>query len=142
VKSIEEITTEYPAFSHPDLVKIDTDGSDFPILVAMKSWLRSNLPNLFFEFDPSFSPTGVTDGLEAIQSLNEIGYTYFFIFDNYGNPLCEIDTNHRKRFSELCSWLASHHRYGLSVAYIDVLASISGNVPWLRRLVDSYSIVQ
>ncbi len=134
VKSIEEITSIHPFFSNPDLVKIDTDGSDFPIIAAMKSWLQARLPTLFFEFDPSFSPTGVEDGLNAIHQLSEIGYKHFIVFDNYGNPLCEIESDYLRRFEELCNWLESHRKYGARICYLDVLAVESSQLPWLADL--------
>lgn len=133
-KSIENVISRNNSFQNPDFIKIDTDGWDFAIIDSMRNWLIQNKPVLFFEFDPSFSNDGASQALRAIETLLQADYDTFVVFDNYGNPICEIESNQVTRFNEFCNWLFCHRNFGMTICYLDVLAIPKNKNSWLREI--------
>lgn len=120
MKSLETVLTEHPVFSDPRLIKIDTDGLDFRILLASKSCLQRLRPILYFEYDTNFQSTSDKEALQAIKMLISIGYTRFLVYDNYGNYLMTVTT--QDTFAELNAYLRSNRKHGWAVYYFDICA--------------------
>jgi FkbM family methyltransferase len=80
-RTLDEILAGHPAFAHPRLLKLDTDGMDVPILLAELELLARLRPVVFFEYDPHL---GATPGV--FDALRTIGYERAFVWENTGEP--------------------------------------------------------
>ena len=71
-----------------ELVKVDTDGFDFDVLMSSEKILKDSEPILFWENDIRNSEQN-QGYMKLYKFLSEIGYSYLSIFDNFGNLLLE-----------------------------------------------------
>jgi FkbM family methyltransferase len=120
--TLATILQKHPQFAGSKLLKIDTDGFDFPIIVAAADFLQQMRPIVYFEYDPSFSPDDSSESEEALEILFTAGYVHFLVFDNFGNPLARIEGPDRLRFAELNAFLKSNRENGVATYYLDVCA--------------------
>ena len=104
----------------PWLVKIDTDGSDFEIILGNLDVLSRSAVALYFEYDPSLS--NGASGASAIAALVRSGFTLFVVFDNFGNFMDIVTENHAASFEKLETYLESCRAGGGGTNYYDVLA--------------------
>ena len=103
------------------LVKIDTDGFDFKIILGSMKQISANHPILFVEFDPSFSPKNEKhEALIAMNALIDAGYIHYIIFDNYGNYMFSFSEGAVDRFRDLFCFLEQSRYSGAGVIYLDV----------------------
>jgi len=72
------------------LVKVDTDGFDFDVILSGINGLRENEPILFFE--NMITQKNVKDYQQAYKALESIGYDKIAIFDNLGNIILDNST--------------------------------------------------
>ena len=86
--------------SYIDLIKVDTDGFDFKVIRGAKQCLQNWKPLLYFEWDKNYCTEQVEDPLSIFSLLNELGYTYCILFDNYGNFFDYTSTKDIDRLNE------------------------------------------
>lgn len=120
MKSLETIISAHPEFADTRLIKLDTDGLDFQILLESIKPIQRIKPILYFEYDTKFSGNGEADALQAVNKLFSIGYKKFLVYDNYGNYL--ITASEPERFAELNAYLRSNKKHGWAVYYFDICA--------------------
>jgi FkbM family methyltransferase len=120
VRRLEQLVKRHPAFDRADLIKLDTDGRDFEILLSHERYLEERMSVLFFEYALEHSPTDTERSLQCIDMLFRIGYKRMVVFDNFGNRL--FSTSSAEVFGELNLYLLSNARYGRAVYYFDVCA--------------------
>jgi glycogen synthase len=123
-KTLEAITQNYPTFQNAKLLKIDTDGFDFSIIQASKTTLARLRPLVFFEYDVAFTQDGANQGIRTIETLIEIGYEHFIVYDNFGNYLISLSSQDHDRFIDLTAHLVSNRRKSETPAiyYFDICA--------------------
>lgn len=68
------------------LLKTDTDGFDFEILLSSLNIIKKDNPILYWENEIS-SQKDVYLAKELLNSLLELGYENYIVMDNFGNPL-------------------------------------------------------
>lgn len=117
---LDAILDKHPSFEGSRLLKSDTDGYDFEIILSHIEFLAARRPVLFFEYDVVESEASIDDSFRCIDALLEAGYRWFLIFDNFGNLLCS--TSSVSPFVELNRYLLSNARFGRAVYYLDVCA--------------------
>lgn len=102
------------------MIKIDTDGFDADCIMSLGMTLKQI--NAFIYFENFYSNKEGHDKYEkAYDFLNDKGYIYYFIFDNFGNFLCEGNINTVKSVNHyLLRTLRGDS--AKTMAYIDVLA--------------------
>jgi FkbM family methyltransferase len=103
------------------LLKVDTDGSDFGILLGAATWIARQKPSLFFEYAPATD----ADAARAILltgHLARLGY-HFVVFDNFGHTMRVIRAGAQAAFLELNRYLRSALAHGGGVVYADVFAT-------------------
>jgi FkbM family methyltransferase len=100
-------------------VKIDTDGGDFAIIRGNIDAIAKSADAIFFEYDPALA---AESGVDAINDLLCVGFSHFLVFDNFGNAMALVATQHADRFRELELYLQSCRAGGGGAYYIDVLA--------------------
>jgi FkbM family methyltransferase len=124
VLPLSRILEDHQEFKQAKLLKIDTDGFDFPIIDASLDVISEQLPVLFFEYDITFKEDAHKDSIQTIKSLCDVGYRQFLIYDNYGNFLLNLSSDNLGQMSDLTSYLLSN-RYttgSIAVYYFDVCA--------------------
>ncbi|MBO1050755.1 MAG: FkbM family methyltransferase [Dolichospermum sp. DET73] len=90
-KTIKTVKIEDIGITDIGLIKIDTDGYDFPIILSSLQYLSSNTPLVFFENEIRNSNTEANSN-EVIDALYEIVYRYWIIFDDPGYFLLSAST--------------------------------------------------
>lgn len=127
IRPLGDILSEHPRFARPRLLKIDTDGSDFEILLSSVEILRATTPVLYFEYDPTFRIDGCSQAVALIESLLQTGYDRFLVYDNFGNMTELIQHDVVSRFQDLNRYLFSHAFFGRQIYYFDVCAVTRGD---------------
>jgi len=122
VRSLRELLTAAAGFSRPRLIKTDTDGFDFQIIMTSVELLAELKPVLYYEYAPFEQPNGVADGIGSYQALLQAGYRYFIVYDNFGNYLIHLGAAHAAQFIDLNGYLCSNRMNGVAVPYFDVCA--------------------
>ena len=117
-RSLESIVQEHTRFTQSKLLKIDTDGFDFPIICNSFNFLADARPIVFFEYDMEGSDDALQQSFRAVEILFETGYERHLVYDNFGNFLIQVDSPHR--FMELNAFLKSNRRNGIATYYLDV----------------------
>ena len=74
-----------------DLVKSDTDGFDFDVLLGAPGVLERLAPTLYFEFAPFLARRVDRDGAEVLAYLRDLGYERFLVFAQSGELLTMTD---------------------------------------------------
>ena len=113
-----------------DLFKSDTDGHDFEIIGAALDFPWPEKPVLFFEFDPSLNSGGAPAGLAVIEAAISKGYRRWYVWDNFGNFLCRIESDYRRSFETLNAYLARCQEAGGGLNYVDVAAFCDHHPPF------------
>jgi FkbM family methyltransferase len=103
------------------LLKVDTDGFDFGILLGSAAFIKSFKPALYFEYEVNDAKAQQLS-LELMTKLGEIGYQ-FIVYDNYGNFLSCVKSDFVQRFTELNAYIKSCRANGGGIAYLDVFAT-------------------
>jgi FkbM family methyltransferase len=136
LKSLQTILDEHPRFKNSKLLKIDTDGFDFSIIIESIDIISDRQPVIYFEYDISFSVTGRIDALNAISTLVERGYKQFIIYDNYGNYLMNLSSQETEKFIDLNAYLYSNHYHSgkIAVYYLDICAFAEADIDLFERI--------
>jgi hypothetical protein len=120
------------------LLKIDTDGYDFRIILASADWLARAQPVLFFEFDPAFSPDGEKcEALEAMEALLKAGYSHFVLYDNFGDFLLSVSERVLEVFTDISVYLSQSRTRVGGIAYLDVCCFGSNDADLFHDVVRS-----
>ncbi len=74
-----------------DLIKTDTDGFDFDVLLGARAVLSRLLPALYFEFAPFLARNVGREGSDILAYLGNLGYGRFLVFAQAGDLLSLTD---------------------------------------------------
>jgi FkbM family methyltransferase len=74
-----------------DMIKTDTDGFDFDVLLGAKTILGRLGPALYFEFAPFLARNVGRRGGDILEYLNALGYEEFVVFAQTGDLLALTD---------------------------------------------------
>ncbi len=121
---------------HPDLpplriVKVDTDGYDWPILEAGLPTLGELRPALFYECDQAFYPAG-WDPRPLWRRFAEAGYRTLVAYENTGELFCIADARDEVDLATLVAY--PRVRKG---SYLDVCAFHDSDAAFARAFIDS-----
>jgi FkbM family methyltransferase len=137
VTTYKEVSIANADLPEVRLIKTDTDGFDFKIILSLINQIKSSLPVLFFEFDPSFSPKDEKfEAFDAIDELIKVGYLHYVIYDNFGNYMFSFSDAASERFKDLVCFLEQSRICGGGVVYLDVSCFAEKDVDLFRQLVD------
>ena len=124
-----------------ELIKVDTDGFDYEVILGMEGSLIDISPVLFWEnvldimeIDSDQTYSGYT---QLSRYLPRQGYNRFFIFDNYGVYLGEGDASFYQDINEYLHCLCLYDT-AKTFFYVDVLACKDKNVAKVREIVREY----
>jgi len=74
-----------------DLIKTDTDGFDFDVLLGASVVLSRFAPVLYFEFAPFLARNVGREGSHILTFLGNLGYGQFLVFAQAGHLLLRTD---------------------------------------------------
>ena len=119
------------------LIKSDVDGFDFDILNSAKFAIGNWKPLLYFEMD--YGDEWQLDGyLRSVDSLEKSGYSYWYIFDNWGNFLSKESAS--GNLVKIMQHIFDQKNGNLpkTLYYIDVLACTSEDEEICDSIIASY----
>jgi FkbM family methyltransferase len=122
VRTLQDVLVANPGFDQARLIKIDTDGADFEILIASINIIRKHQPVVFFEYDPTFRKDGIHLAMKTIKKLVDAGYHYFLCYDNFGHFVRMISEDIISQFTDINRYIMSHLFFGRQIYYFDVCA--------------------
>ncbi|WP_242360159.1 FkbM family methyltransferase [Anaeromyxobacter sp. SG17] len=112
---LSDILARFPALPPVRLVKIDTDGFDWPILEdSLDVWERAH-PVLFVEFDPALYPAS-WDPLPALERLARLGYGSAMVYDNTGEYVISVSLEDRAALEDVHQYYSGRN----SARYADL----------------------
>ncbi|WP_218509600.1 FkbM family methyltransferase [Variovorax sp. dw_308] len=117
--TVQEILTKNADLGPVKLIKTDTDGFDFAILLGALDSLALDMPILFFEFDPLIGNSNPSDAVAAVEGLGGIGYRSVVVYDNNGNYLMGTDLT-RGLAQDLVANVMQRHGAGGGAIYFDL----------------------
>jgi FkbM family methyltransferase len=119
------------------LIKSDTDGYDWDVLLSALKTIETHKPVLFWENE--VYDTLQRDGYIALyKAIKSLGYSKIFLFDNYGNIIMEeVDID---ILLELNNYLLSMNKGQSSrtIFYVDVLAVTEDKLPIARAAMQEF----
>lgn len=115
-KTLDAVIEEYNFI--PNVIKIDTDGFDINVIKGGVRSLSKYKPVIFFEWWVTAIEKNGINPLEVWPILKDIGYTGVFLFDNYGNPLINLEIEKVSQFRDIMNYLNGKNR---RFAYCDAL---------------------
>lgn len=114
------------------LVKIDTDGFDFDVIMSGQAALKSKQPIVFFE---NLVSSKNLDGYVSAYSLLEAaGYKHVVIFDNLGNIM--VDHANWDNVISINEYVM--RRDFVPIAYTDILCYTDKSEMVARKAVDQF----
>jgi FkbM family methyltransferase len=126
-----------------DLIKVDTDGFDFPILRSGRHTLSTTRPALFFEWDPPMWRRQGENPASVFDWLAEAGYEDVCLFADSGFFACRMGTKAADMTQSLIAIAES--RQGIDNVYWDVFAAsaeacdraVQNNLKAIRKLTET-----
>jgi hypothetical protein len=96
-QSLDDVVTKIRFRNPISLIKIDTDGFDWSIILSAPYTIAGSKPLIFSEFQLA-SHKSVNDYIKAVDLLISSGYSKSWIFDNYGNYVETFELRALKSF--------------------------------------------
>jgi len=119
------------------LIKVDTDGYDFDVLMSSESIILEAEPILFWENE--ISEDFQMQGYEKLyEMLKEKKYKYVFLFDNFGNLMLEeVNYSTLKSINDYV-YSMKKHNCTRTIYYTDVLACTEKHISIVRNAIEDY----
>jgi FkbM family methyltransferase len=138
-KLVELTQTTLPQLINGDicLLKIDTDGFDYDIILASAQWLAAHRPALFFEMEVSSQET-LLRFESVVNTLSQSGYIRYLVWDDPGFFLLSCDTV--EAVCDLGRYLyeIGRHPYRKSIFNFDVLAVHERDLTVAKEIAEFY----
>lgn len=119
------------------LIKVDTDGYDFDVLLSAKQTIVKQQPILFWEnqINNEMQLEGYT---KLYTFLKELGYSHIYLFDNFGNVMLEeVDFKALQNINAYVNSMDKHN-CTRTIYYTDVLAAPAAKQSMLQNIIEEY----
>lgn len=119
------------------LLKVDTDGFDYDVLLSGKKTIEHSKPMIFWENE--INNNLQFEGYKKLYAfLESIGYSYIYLFDNYGNILYE--DNKFETLIHLNKYILSMSKFGCTRTfyYTDILAVHEKDITKTKLAIEEY----
>jgi FkbM family methyltransferase len=119
------------------LLKADTDGFDWDVLLSAQGVLARDQPLLFWE-NEVFENEQREGYLQLYDKLFALGYNHFAVFDNYG--VLMLETDNPKALATLCDYLLlmNKGKATRTFFYVDVLAYTDTRADIAQKALQKY----
>lgn len=84
--------TKYRDF-HADLLKVDTDGFDFKVILGGEEYIKAEKPLIYFEWCKEYLNLQGEDEVSIFPYLRNLGYEKLLLYDNFGNIMTMLSTD-------------------------------------------------
>ena len=118
------------------LVKVDTDGYDSECILSLGNLLSDISPILYWE-NAIEQTSQMKKYIQMTHYLAGHNYTHFFVFDNFGNFLAEMDAAGMEDVDYYLERIL-RQRSPRSFYYVDVLASKDEDMTICRTTISRY----
>jgi hypothetical protein len=121
----------------PRLIKSDVDGFDYDVLRSGFRTIRAARPVLFFECQCD-DQVQLGAYRETLKMLEEMGYTSWTAFDNYGGVvLCDVT---RSKVDQLLTYVWNQRAASATrtIYYLDILAGTTEDAPLMRDAIGDH----
>jgi FkbM family methyltransferase len=115
-----------------DLIKSDTDGWDYDVLLSGLAQIRAKQPLIYFE--NTVTKENKEGYGQLYTSLKEIDYTHLIIFDNLGNVMQSMTD--WTALDQINLEILKGHKSGLP--YTDVLVGTDAHVDFMKKVIGKY----
>jgi FkbM family methyltransferase len=119
------------------LIKVDTDGFDYDVLMSARKIIEHNRPILFWE---NYIDTKEQyEGYEKLYKfLSAMNYNHVYIFDNFGNIMIKNTTY--EVLKNINDYIHSTQKYGgaKTIYYTDILAVTEDKRELIQDVIDTY----
>ena len=116
------------------LLKTDTDGMDWDVINSGLEIIKEVQPIIFFECGPQDDEAFLAYP-STFEKLNNLGYHNFYIFDNYGEYVCCLNT-----VSALTDFLRYCYKQAQrTLHYIDVVAVVPADVSLVESAISEFN---
>ncbi len=119
------------------LIKVDTDGFDFDVIMSARNIIENDRPILFWE--NQINTKEQYDGYEKLyEFLSDMNYNHLYIFDNYGNIM--IKNVSYEVLKNINDYIYSTDNYGgtKTIWYTDVLAVTEDKNELIQGVINTY----
>ncbi len=119
------------------LLKSDTDGFDFDVIDSAEAVLERDQPLLYFECE-NHTPEQKTHYVEMMERLAGKGYSYWAVFDNFGELV--LETRELAPVRQLLEyvWRQNLQRTTRTIYYYDILAATERHRVLAEKIVADY----
>ena len=133
-RSLDEIASEQSFASNTNVIKIDTDGSDFKVIAGSTELLARHLPAVYFECGESYNEKYVEDCLETMHLFRQSGYQHFLAYDSYGAFMGKYSLSDLAPFRNLLFYQLTSRFY-----YFDILVMADADLfPFYRAEIEYF----
>lgn len=115
-----------------DLIKSDTDGWDYDVLLSGLAQIRAKQPLIYFE--NTLTKENKEGYGQLYTSLKEIGYTHLIIFDNLGNVMQAMTD--WTALDQINLDILKGYKHGLP--YTDVMVGTDVHVDFMKKVISKY----
>jgi len=123
---LDTIIRSYSDFGNSNILKIDTDGFDFEVILGSKEFIKNNKPAVLFECDSFGKDDFVDKFFECLQIFIGDGYKKIIFFDNIGNYMSTFDLDIKANMDTIKNILL--WQQSSRTIYFDILM-MSGDMP-------------
>lgn len=109
--------------ARPTLIKVDSDGYDAAIIMSGKRAITAYRPLLYWE-NEVLTPESLNEYLHFYEFLRNIGYSWYTVFDNFGNVMFDTDSLFAVCGIARYTATLNKHLSTRTIYYADILASI------------------
>jgi FkbM family methyltransferase len=139
MRPLSDILRDHPRFARPRLIKIDTDGLDFEILLSSRDVIAETHPILFFEYTLDVRQDACRQSIAAISRLQELGYDRFLVYDHAGHFLRVIDGDVIGPFRDMNRYFMSQRLAGhWIIHHFDIAAFSTADADLALALRDAH----
>lgn len=124
------------SLSSAALIKVDTDGYDSECILSLGEFLRKSATLLYWE-NEICNDEQAKKFSEMTDFLSGSGYTAFFMFDNFGNYLCETNAAGMKDINYYLL-RSQEKKSAVTFSYVDVLAAGENQHYFCRKIIQEY----
>ncbi|MDX8391765.1 MAG: FkbM family methyltransferase [Mariprofundaceae bacterium] len=136
-RSLSSILSETDQRGRVRLIKSDVDGYDYDVLSSAGEWLKLEQLMLFFECmcDEMFQREGF---IEFIRTLPTLGFSDFWLFDNFGNFMLHTSDLHDIEQLIDYVWRQNIDLGTRSIYYLDILATKPDDINLATDIINDY----
>jgi FkbM family methyltransferase len=135
-QTLDELLAEVDP-TNVSLIKVDVDGFDYEVLLSgVNSLAKLQEAVIFFEMDVS-NLEQINGYLELHSELGKIGFSEWYLFDNFGNYL-QKSNSYSQIFSLRKYSLRQKKRSQPSIYYFDILVCRPNQVKKVESIIESY----